>query len=140
MVAIRLSRGGNNTWQAINPQNTSIPVADDGEFTTLPNSQFPPNGGESVRQVTNLLNGVLTTAGVQVDSNTLDDDLHLTNRMNGSDTTLIVIITAGVNAVFSAVDENIPIVIGDLCSFRIDFQDPADTGSVTIRSGGIAGR
>jgi len=136
---LEVFRRGSNNWQTFLGSNVTVVVADDGEFLIIP-SDFPP-AGESVRQVPMCLNGAVTRTSITVDGNTLGMNVTFTLRVNAVDVVpaVILTITAGVAAIFSAVG-NTPIVIDDLVNWRADFVDPVEAGVFVSRNQCCAGR
>lgn len=127
-----------NSWQSLLGSNIAFLVGDDGEFFSIPTT-FVPSASGGLRQMPMLQSGVIEKIFVQIDGNTLGDNLTLTTRVNSVDTLQIITITAGVNAVFQSSVE-VPIVAGDLVQERLDFVNAAEAGTCICRANGLAGR
>jgi len=135
---LEIFRRGLNSWMIVFEEVRGFAISDDEEFVSVP-INLSANPLEVNRQNCSALNGTMTNLHMTIGGNDLQDDLLMTLRLNGVDTTAILTITAGLSALFSLEDIVIPLVITDLMSWRLDFNNATDTGTPSFLNSAAGG-
>jgi len=131
-------RRNSDTWNMQLSSSFSIAVASDAGFFSFPIvAGF--NATETNRNTPIAMPCTLRSVAFNARANALGMDVSFTLRVNGADTTKILTITGGVNAIYSEITTAIKLNQLDLQTWRADFVDPVEPGTVNCRASSLGG-